>query len=98
MIILKINERKDGVTIECRVSPRAGRSRVKGMRDGVLQVALAAPPVEGAANDEIIELLSKELGVPRSRISILRGARSRTKVVLIQGVDKSALSKLTFQS
>ena len=89
-----IQERDDGVTIECRVSPRAGRSRLKGVAGGVLMVALAAPPVEGAANDELVALLSKELAIPKSRISILRGRRSRKKVVQIQGARLNDLSAL----
>lgn len=90
---LRIQQSDDGVTIECRVSPRAGKSRIKGEVDGILLVALAAPPVEGAANDELIALLSKELSVPKSRISILRGRRSRRKVVGIAGIDKTSISK-----
>jgi len=86
-----IRENEDGVTIECRVSPRAGRSRIKGEMDGILLVALAAPPVEGAANEELIALLSRELHIPKSRISILRGRRSRKKLVLIQGISRTDL-------
>ncbi len=80
------------------MSPRAGRSRIKGVRDGVLQVALAAPPVEGRANEALIEFLSEELGIPKSRISILSGEKGRNKVVLIQGIDKATLLKVIPQS
>jgi len=93
MTALKISESSDGITIECRVSPRAGKSRIKGEVDGILLVALAAPPVEGAANDELIALLSKELAVPKSRISILRGRRSRKKVVRIMDAEMTSISK-----
>ncbi|MFA4973170.1 MAG: DUF167 domain-containing protein [bacterium] len=84
---MKIRERDNGVTIECRVTPRAGKSRIKGVRDGVLMVALAAAPVDGAANEELIEFLSDELRIPKSRISIISGEKSRDKVVLIQGIN-----------
>jgi len=92
---LTIRENEDGVTIECRVSPRAGQSRIKGEMDGILLVALAASPVEGAANEELIALLSKELRIPKFRISILRGKRSRKKVVHIQGVSRTDLLAAT---
>lgn len=84
---MKIRERDNGVTIECRVSPRAGRSRIKGVRNGVLLISLAAPPVEGKANEALIEFLSDELDIPKSRISILSGEKGRNKVVLIQGIN-----------
>jgi uncharacterized protein (TIGR00251 family) len=96
--VLNVRKRADGVTIECRVTPRAGRSAVKGCRDGALLVALAAPPVEGAANEELAAFLSKELHIPKSRISILSGQRSRKKVVFIQDIDKAILARLTAQS
>ena len=88
---LAIRQRGDGVTIECRVTPRAARSAIKGERDGVLQVALDAPPVEGRANDALVAFLAGLLGIPRSRITILRGDKGRTKLLLIQGIASSAL-------
>jgi len=89
---IKTTKRSGGVTIECRVTPRAGRSRIKGVREGVIEVALAAPPVEGAANDELIRLLSKELGFPSSRIAILKGQRGRTKLVFVEGISVDDIS------
>ena len=90
--MLRVNERADGVTIECRVTPRAGKSRVKGVQEGVLLVALAAPPVDDAANKELIDLISRKLGIPKSRISIARGARGRTKILLIRGLDPTGIA------
>jgi len=92
--MLIIHEKKDGVTIECRVSPRAGRSTIKGVRDGILQVALAAPPVDGRANEALIELLSEKLSIPKFRISIISGEKIRNKVVLIQGTSKARIEAL----
>jgi uncharacterized protein (TIGR00251 family) len=70
-----------------RVVPRAGRSGVAGMRDGALLVRLAAAPVDGAANAELIELLARSLGLPKRRIEIVSGDRSRSKRVRIVGLD-----------
>ena len=84
---------KDGcVRIEVHVKPRAKKSVIRGVRDGVLEVSLAAPPVDGAANDELVRVLSKELGVPKSSIVIARGESSRTKLVDVYGVSAEGLN------
>ena len=75
--------------------PRAGRSGFAGLRDGALLVKLAAAPVDGAANDELIALLAKALRIPKRDITIVSGERSRTKRIRIAGIDREqALAKL----
>jgi len=76
-----------GVVITVRVIPRAGRSGVAGTRDGALLVRLNAPPVEGAANNELVEVIADALGVARRAVTIVAGERSRTKRVRVAGVD-----------
>ena len=81
--------------LDVRVTPRAGRSGIAGLRDGVVIIKLAAAPVDGAANDELIALLSKALDIPKRDITIVSGDRSRTKRVRIAGLDKEqAIAKL----
>lgn len=75
-----------GVEIDVRVIPRAGKSAIGGVRDGRLLVRVAAPPVEGAANDAIIELLSKLLDCPRRAVRIVSGEKSRSKRLAVDGV------------
>ena len=75
--------------------PRAGRSGFGGLRDGALLVRLAAAPVDGAANDELIALIAKALHIPKRDVTIVSGERSRSKRVRIAGLDrKQALAKL----
>ena len=75
--------------------PRAGRSGVAGLRDGALLVRLAAAPVDGAANAELIALLAKTLHIPKRDITIVAGERSRSKRIRIAGVDREqALARL----
>ncbi|NOT46045.1 MAG: DUF167 domain-containing protein [Acidobacteria bacterium] len=81
-----------GAVLTVRVTPRASRSEVLGARDGALRVRLTAPPVEGAANDALVSLLSECLGVARRTISVISGERGRTKRVLIAGVEPSWLA------
>jgi len=81
--------------LEIRVIPRAGRSGFAGLRDGALLVKLAAAPVDGAANEELVALLSRTLKIPKRDITIVSGERSRTKRIRIAGVDREqALAKL----
>jgi uncharacterized protein len=81
--------------LDIRVIPRAGRSGIAGLREGALLVKLAAAPVDGAANQELIALLAKALRIPKRDITIVLGERARTKRVRIAGLDRDeALARL----
>lgn len=75
-----------GVRFEVRVQPRASRSEVVGAQEGALRVRLAAPPVDGAANDALIELLAHLLNIAKRDIRIVTGATSKRKVIEADGV------------
>ena len=75
-----------GVELAVLVQPRASRSRVVGEHAGLLKIQLAAPPVDGAANDALVELLSEVLGVPRRAVRLVAGETSRRKRVRVDGV------------
>ncbi|MBX3248274.1 MAG: DUF167 domain-containing protein [Myxococcales bacterium] len=77
-----------------RVMPRASRERVLGLHGGALKVALTAPPVEGAANDALVTLIAKALGLPRGAVRIVRGEKSRDKLVEVTGADEAAIRAL----
>lgn len=68
------------------VQPRASRTKVVGEHDGRLKIALAAPPVDGAANAALIEFLSDELGVRKSDVSLLDGDTGRRKRLAVRGM------------
>lgn len=89
--VLNIVESDGAVRFEVRAKPRASRSAIVGVRDGVLHVALAAPPVDGAANEELVDLLARALHLARSKVSVVRGDKSRVKLVEVRGVDKPTL-------
>lgn len=74
-----------GVVIAVRAIPRAGRSGIAGTRGDALLVRLAAAPVEGAANEELIALLARALDLPRRQVSVIAGDRARDKRVLVEG-------------
>lgn len=78
---------KGGILIEVKVDPRSSRKGVSGIMDNILKVKLTAPPVEGEANEQLIEVISELTGVRKSDIRIVRGLSSRRKVVEIRGVE-----------
>ncbi len=71
--------------------PRASRTRVDGERAGAILIRLAAPPVDGAANDALVAFLAEQLDLPRRNIAIVSGATSRNKRVSIDGMDAAAV-------
>lgn len=73
------------------VRPRASRSEVIGEYDNALKVRLAAAPVDGKANRELVKLLAKSFGVSRSAVRIESGETSRRKLIRIDGVDADAV-------
>jgi uncharacterized protein (TIGR00251 family) len=79
------------VRLEVRVIPRAKRTEIAGRRGGALLVRLAAPPVDGAANEALRAFLAERLGVPQRQIAIVRGATSRDKTLAIEGIGAAAI-------
>jgi len=76
-----------GVIVTVRVIPRSGRSGVAGTRDGALLVRLNAPPVDGAANEELVDVLATAARVPKRAVTIVSGERGRLKTVRVDGVS-----------
>ena len=72
---------------------RAKRNAIVEERDGVLRVTVAAAPVDGRANAALCKLIAKQAGVARGRVSVVRGERSRDKVVRVEGVERAELRK-----
>ena len=83
-----------GVELDVRVIPRAKKTVLDGERDGALLIRLAAPPVDGAANDALIRYLAERCGVPRHAVRILSGGRGRQKRVAIEGVSADSMREL----
>ena len=79
--------------VTVKVHPRARRPGISGRLGDAWKLDLAAPPVEGKANEECIRFFAELAGVPRSCVRILMGATSRTKVVEIAGMEQAELEK-----
>ncbi len=82
----KSAENENSVVISVRVTARASKSEIVGLYSDVIKVRIAAPPVDGAANSEIIKLFAKTFGVAKSKVEIVSGSTSKTKRLRINGV------------
>jgi uncharacterized protein len=88
------NKKSSNARLAVKVTPNAGRNEIAGLKDGVLQVRIAAPPEKGKANKELTDFLAEKLGVKKSAISIIKGQTSRYKTILVAGINNQELSKL----
>ncbi|MCI0525223.1 MAG: DUF167 domain-containing protein [Acidobacteria bacterium] len=91
--MIKLTANNDGVTFAVRVQPRASKSAITGELDGALKIRLAAPPVDGEANEELIRFLAKLFDVPRARVSIISGPTSKNKIVKISGISSNEVEQ-----
>ncbi|MDP2577074.1 MAG: DUF167 family protein [Gemmatimonadota bacterium] len=89
-----IEEREGALRFKVRVLTRASRTEIAGVHGDALKIRLAASPVEGAANAELITLLAKQLRLPKSAISIVRGLKGRDKVLEAAGATRDQLRGL----
>jgi uncharacterized protein (TIGR00251 family) len=84
---------RGGIRIEVHAKPRAKKSRVVGVHGEALSVAIAAPPVDGAANDELVRFLAEVFGVAAGRVRLIRGTSARMKLFEIDGTDVVAMRR-----
>jgi uncharacterized protein len=89
--MLRITTRGSAACFDVHVVPRASRSAVVGLHSDCVKVALAAPPVDGAANAALLELFAKLLGCPQRNVVIVRGESSRKKTLAVEGMSAAAL-------
>ena len=90
---LRIEPRPRGVRLSVRVQPRASTTAIVGVHGDALKVRLTAPPVDGAANDALVRLLSETFGIPVRAITIVAGSGSRTKVVELDGISEESVRR-----
>ena len=82
-----------GTRLTLRVQPRASRSEVVGPHGDALKLRLAAPPVDGAANDALVRFLAETLDVPRASVTLVAGPGSRSKVVDVAGLAPAEVAR-----
>jgi len=79
------------LVLRLHVQPRASRSELVGLHGDRLKLRLAAPPVEGRANEALVAFLAEALGLKRQQLELLRGLQGRDKDLLISGLDEAAV-------
>ena len=84
----------DAVRFSVRVQPRASRTEIAGLHGTALKVRVHAPPVDGAANEAVVDLLARQLRIPRGNIRVVSGATGRSKMVEATGVGVDAVLAL----
>jgi uncharacterized protein (TIGR00251 family) len=84
----------DGVLLHCWIQPRASKSRIAGIYDNRIKIAVAALPADGAANSELCKFLAKKLQVGATQITLIKGSSSRRKTVKVSGISVSNLCSL----
>ncbi len=91
--MIPIRESGGAVTFAVKVHPRAKKNAITGEMGEALKIALTAPPVEGRANEAVIEFVAEVLRVPRASVSIAAGQSSRNKVVRVSGVTAAQVQE-----
>jgi uncharacterized protein (TIGR00251 family) len=79
--------------ITAKILPKSSRNEIMGMDVGILKIKVTAPPVEGMANRAVIELVSKELKIPKKDIEIISGDKSKNKRIRVHGISALSFSK-----
>jgi uncharacterized protein len=93
--VVHSSKQQSELTFAVHMVPRASKSEIIGEHNDTLKVRIAAPPVDGAANRELIRLLAKSLNLPQNAIEIVSGLNSKRKVVRARGAEAAQLEQLT---
>ncbi|MNJ92795.1 hypothetical protein D3C87_104690 [compost metagenome] len=89
-----IEETKGGVRLRLFIQPKSSKNEIIGPHNGALKIKITAPPIDGKANECLIEFLSDCLNIPKRDITLLKGDTGRNKTVEIQGLDEVAVRML----
>jgi uncharacterized protein (TIGR00251 family) len=93
MIAIAIQESAKGISFAVKVHPRARKNAITGTMGDALKLALTAPPIEGKANQAVIEFFADLFQIPRSSVTIASGETSRNKVVRVSGISRAAVEQ-----
>jgi uncharacterized protein len=84
-VLIPVSDHPLGATFAVRVQPRGARTAITGTVGDALKVSLSAPPLDGRANEAVVEFFSEILCVPRAAVQLVAGERSRNKIIRIAG-------------
>jgi uncharacterized protein (TIGR00251 family) len=92
--VIRFTEKDGAIIFTVRVVPRTAKSEIAGTLEGALKVRINAPPIDGAANAELVKFLAKTLGVAKREVEIIKGQTSKTKQVKISNAAREKLSEI----
>jgi uncharacterized protein (TIGR00251 family) len=92
--VIDYSIRENRIVFNVKVIPRASRSEIAGEQEGVLRVKIAAPPVDGAANEELMRVLAKHFRIRSGAVRILAGQNGRMKRISIEGISPEDLQTI----
>lgn len=92
--MVRYSEQDGRLTFKVLVVPRASRSEIVGEHDGALRVRIAAAPIDGEANEELVRFLARALKVPRNAVVVIGGQTSRLKSIAVTGIAADTLLML----
>ena len=91
--MIPLRQTANGITFFVKVQPRARKNAITGTVGDALKLSLTAPPIEGKANQAVIDFLADFFDIPRSSVTIASGAASRLKLIRIAGANLQALEQ-----
>jgi uncharacterized protein len=80
---------ENSVNIQVQIQPKSSHNQIVGLHDGRLKIKIAAPPVDGKANESLIEFLAKTFKTSKSNIEILKGHTSKLKTIKLSGISEN---------
>jgi uncharacterized protein (TIGR00251 family) len=89
--VIPVHESAKGISFAVKVQPRARKNTIMGVVGDALKLALIAPPIEGRANQAVVEFFAELFEIPRASVTIASGATNRNKVVRIVGLSKEVV-------
>jgi len=92
--MLNLQETDNGIILPVRIQPRASKDEIVGEYNGALKIKLTSPPVEGEANRRCIEFLSKRFRIAKSNLEIIKGEKSKDKLIKIIGLKRADVLKI----
>ena len=87
-----IKEKNDCLILNISVVPRSSRSEIVGVHGDSLKIKLKSPPVNNAANEELVRFLAEKLKVPKRNIEIVRGHKQKKKILAITGINQNKIT------
>jgi uncharacterized protein (TIGR00251 family) len=90
--VIWLREGNDGVVLSLHIQPGARKTEISGIHGNALKIRLAAPPVDGKANDALLAFLARTLGLPKSRVLLVSGQTSRSKRVAVTGLSSAEIA------